>query len=106
MPYDDDDYVDYENEDYDDSEFVEDNLNDEDYALLYETLPVLKDQLGDYNSDIQDEDLKAVLYYNYFEVDNALAEIRSKFKRKRGKFDSVFSRLFDFSFDSPGICVD
>lgn len=79
MDYDDDD-LDY-NSQGEEEEFDENKLNNEEYDLLHDMLPELKKKLKDYNDDISDYDLKEALYYNYFEIDPAIEELKSKFKK-------------------------
>ncbi|KAG4404812.1 hypothetical protein JTP64_005826 [Candida tropicalis] len=81
MDYDDDD-LDY-NSQGEEEEFDENKLNNEEYDLLHDMLPELKKKLKDYNDDIPDYDLKEALYYNYFEIDPAIEELKSKFKKKK-----------------------
>lgn len=73
-------------------EFHEDSLNNEDYDRLYELLPEVKTALATYNSDIDELSMKEALYYNYFELDAALEELRSKFPKKKGMLTSDSSR--------------
>ena len=79
MDYDDDDL--YYNSQGEEEEFDENKLNNEEYDLLHDMLPELKKKLKDYNDDIPDYDLKEALYYNYFEIDPAIEELKSKFKK-------------------------
>ncbi|KAK6875743.1 Elongation factor 1 alpha-like protein [Candida tropicalis] len=100
MDYDDDD-LDY-NSQGEEEEFDENKLNNEEYDLLHDMLPELKKKLKDYNDDISDYDLKEALYYNYFEIDPAIEELKSKFKKstqpecveneqkRRRLYDSIF----------------
>lgn len=67
-------------------EFHEDNLTNEEYDHLYDSLELLRDQLADYNPDIDDKSLKEILYYNYFEVEPSLSEVKSTFKRSTYPF--------------------
>lgn len=77
-------------EDYSDEEgFVEDSLNDEEYDKLYATLPSLKEQISSYNSTIDDLKLKEALYYNYYEIEPALEELKAKFPRKKRTYRSI-----------------
>lgn len=80
-------------EDYDDFSgdegFHEDSLTNEEYDALYAALPVAKKALASYNSDIPEEEIKEALFYNYFEVDPALEELRSKYSKKKGTFNFV-----------------
>lgn len=83
----DDDYNDYSG----DEEFNEDSLSNEEYDALYAALPKAKDALSSYNSDIDELSIKEALYYNYFELEPALAELREKFPKKKGMLISNFS---------------
>ncbi|GME74513.1 unnamed protein product [Ambrosiozyma monospora] len=85
--YDDDDMIDYETQSQEDEEFNEDELNDEDYNLLYDEFDKLKPMVKDY--DISDFKIKEVLYMNYFELDGALSEIKKDFKLKKNVNNSV-----------------
>lgn len=71
---------------YSEEEFHEDNLNDQDYDKLYKFLPELRTQLASYNDDIPDIDLKEALYFNYFDIENSLNEIKSKFPKKKSTY--------------------
>lgn len=77
----DDDLEDYANQS--EEEFNEDQLDDEEYEKLYEALPLLRATVHAYNEDIGDQPLKEALYYNYYSVEEALAEIKDKFARKK-----------------------
>ncbi|ODV88224.1 hypothetical protein CANARDRAFT_26378 [[Candida] arabinofermentans NRRL YB-2248] len=79
--YDDDDIIDYENDTQAGEQFNEDNLNDEDYNLLYDLLPELKEKTKLYQ--IPDDKLKELLWLNYFELDDTLEEIKRDFKPKK-----------------------
>lgn len=82
----DDDYDNYSG----DEEFNEDALNNEDYDTLYAILPEAKAKLKSYNPDISDLDIKEALFYNYFELEPALDELKSKFPKKKGMFPHQF----------------
>ncbi|KAI3406586.2 hypothetical protein KGF56_000718 [Candida oxycetoniae] len=73
------DELDYQSHD-DSDEFDEDKLTNEEYDLLYKQLAHLKLKLKSYNDEISEWDLKESLYFNYFEVDPSIAELKSKFK--------------------------
>lgn len=64
--------------------FNEDALNDEDYETLHEVLPLAKEAISSYNPDIDEFAIKEALYYNYFELEPSLEELRSKFSKKKG----------------------
>ena len=66
MDYDDDD-LDYSS--HEEEEFDENKLNNDEYNLLHDTLPALKEKLKSYNDEIPEYDLKEALYYNYFEIE-------------------------------------
>lgn len=76
--------MDYDSDDLDysdnEQEFNEDSLSNEDYQQLYETLPVLKEKLKNYNSTIPEIDLKECLYANYFNIEDSLNEIKQNYK--------------------------
>lgn len=74
----DEDYSDYENE-----EFHEDQLTNDEYEQLHEVLPLLKLELAPYNDEIPEYDLKEALYYNYFEIEPTVDELKSKFKKSK-----------------------
>lgn len=80
----DDDYGSYSGEE----EFNEDSLTNEEYDALYETLPQAKEALASYNNDIDELAIKEALYYNYFELEPALEELKSKFPKKKGMLTS------------------
>ena len=86
MDFDDDelDYSSHEEEDFD-----ENKLNNEEYDLLHEMLPGLKEKLRSYNDEIPEYDLKEALYYNYFEIGPAIDELKSKFKK------SMYSKCWE-----------
>lgn len=75
-----DDYDNYSG----DEEFNEDSLTNEEYDTLYERLGEVKQQLATYNPDIDELSIKEALYYNYFELEPALEELREKFPKKKG----------------------
>lgn len=78
--------ADYYSDDLDsgqsDEGFSEDLLPNEDYDLLYEALPKLQAQLAPYNDQIDLAVLKECLYNNYFEVEESVAELKSRYKRR------------------------
>lgn len=78
MDYDDDD-LDYSS--HEEEEFDENKLNNDEYDLLHDTLPALKEKLKSYNDEIPEYDLKEALYYNYFEIEPTVEELKSKFKK-------------------------
>ncbi|ODV98184.1 hypothetical protein PACTADRAFT_20341, partial [Pachysolen tannophilus NRRL Y-2460] len=80
--FDEDDLNDYQNEELSGGEeFIEDELSNEDLDLLYDLLPKLKDQFANYNnSAINDQVLKETLWYNYYNLEDSIKEIKSKFK--------------------------
>lgn len=69
-----------------DEGFHEDDLNDEDYELLYTLLPQAKEEIAKYNPDIDDATIKEALYANYFELEDSLEDLRSRFPKKKGTF--------------------
>ncbi|KAI5949399.1 hypothetical protein KGF54_005634 [Candida jiufengensis] len=91
MDYDEDE-LDYNSQDELD-QFDEDKLTNEEYELLHDILPQLKSKLKNYNDDISDFDLKEALYYNYFELDPSIEEIKSKFKSINQKLMSKLAQL-------------
>lgn len=90
----DDDYDNYSN---DEEGFNEDSLSNEDYDLLHDLLPKAKKELETYNKDIDELSIKEALYYNYFELDEALKEIRLKFPKKKGTFIYILSHNSPFA---------
>ncbi|AOA64026.1 GTPase with similarity to translation release factors [Komagataella phaffii CBS 7435] len=79
MQYSDDDLNDYENEPYDDDEFIEEDLTKEELDELYTLLPLIKAKLKDHNPDITDRDFKEALWFNYMVVDDAVRELKQNF---------------------------
>ncbi|KAL6450476.1 HBS1 Elongation factor 1 alpha-like protein [Candida maltosa Xu316] len=77
MDYDEDD-IDYNSQE-EVEEFDENNLNNEEYDLLHDILPELKKQVKEY--DIPEHDMKEALYYNYFEIEPTIEELKSKYKK-------------------------
>ncbi|KAH3670981.1 hypothetical protein OGAPHI_000692 [Ogataea philodendri] len=71
--FDDDDFRDYENEDLG---FDEDELNDDEYDQLQQSLPRLQGLAKNYQVD--DKTLKETLWNNYFSVDDAFEEVKHK----------------------------
>lgn len=63
------------------NEFNEATLSNEEYDELYRLLPILKQKLSEYNNEIPEKELKESLYYNYYELDPTIDELKSKFKR-------------------------
>ncbi|KAG2732624.1 hypothetical protein G9P44_005041 [Scheffersomyces stipitis] len=87
MDYD-EDYDKYS--DHDEEEFNEDSLPNDEYDKLHELLPQLIKTLASYNDEVPELDLKEALYYNYYDLDAAADEIRSKFKKST--YDFAISR--------------
>lgn len=79
MDYDEDELDYNSHEDID--EFDEDKLNNEEYDLLHEQLVHLKAKLKAYNDEIPEIDLKEALYFNYFELEPSIDELKGKFKQ-------------------------
>lgn len=77
-----DDLADYDNYSGDE-EFNEDNLDDEEYDNLYSSLAKVKERMKEYNDEIAEIDLKEALYFNYYEIEEAVKELKSKFPKKR-----------------------
>lgn len=97
--FDDDDFVDYEDHS-ENEEFNEDDLNDDDYAKLYDSLPELKQKLASYNDTIDEIALKEALFYNYYSIEDSIEEIKSKFPKKKGTYISFLNlSLFRFSLE-------
>lgn len=63
-------------------ELNEDQLDDQEYDKLYSNLPGLKKAIESYNDEIPDENLKEALYYNLYNIEDSVQEIKSKFSRK------------------------
>lgn len=78
MDYDEDE-LDYNSQDELD-QFEEDKLTNEEYELLHELLPQLKAKLKSFNDDIPELALKEALYFNYFELEPSIEELKSNFK--------------------------
>lgn len=76
----DEDFNDYSG----DEGFHEDSLTNEEYDTLYAVLPEAKKAMSSYNSDITEEQIKEALYYNYFELEPSLDELRKNFPKKKG----------------------
>lgn len=91
-------------EDYDESmheEFHEDDLDDEEYDQLYASLPTLVQSLKNYNDEIPEFDLKEALYFNHYDIDLSVKEIKSRFKKK-GKYSfylECWTHFFDFYWE-------
>lgn len=75
MPYSDDDY------DYSDDQFDEDNLNDDEYDLLYELLPNLRAIAEDENYNVNDNFLKEYIWESNFNLDDAFQILAENHKR-------------------------
>ncbi|ANZ76499.1 BA75_03515T1 [Komagataella pastoris] len=86
MQYSDDDLNDYENEPYDDDEFIEEDLTKEELDELYTLLPLIKAKLKDHNPNITDRDFKEALWFNYMVVDDAVKELKQNFKKVKANF--------------------
>lgn len=86
MDYDEDDLYDHESDGQGEDVFEEYRLNNEDYDKLHEMLPILKSKLTAYNDEVPEIDLKEALYFNYFELEPSLEEIKSKFKKSMYHF--------------------
>ncbi|KAL6017489.1 hypothetical protein RJF_3002 [Candidozyma auris] len=67
--------------------FNEDALSNEEYDHLYELLPVVKKDLASYNDSIDDLSIKEAIYYNYFELEPTVEDLKSRFPKKKGMFD-------------------
>ncbi|CAK9442327.1 uncharacterized protein LODBEIA_P60700 [Lodderomyces beijingensis] len=78
MDYDEDE-LDYQSHDEVD-EFDEDKLANDEYDLMHEQLAHLKSKLKSYNPEIPEIDLKEALYFNYFELEPSIEELKAKFK--------------------------
>lgn len=85
-------------DDYDtysgDEEFDESTLTNEEYDTLHEVLPKAKEALESYNRNIDELSIKEALYYNYFELEPALEELRSKFPKLKGMSNHFFQTFF------------
>lgn len=64
-----------------DEGFSEDLLTNDEYDQLYDVLPKLQHQLQGYNHKIDAYHLKECLYNNYFDLNDSLAEIKSRFPK-------------------------
>lgn len=82
--FDEDDLADYDNLSGGD-EFIEDDLDDEEYDKLYAALPKLKESIASYNDEIPEIDLKEALYFNYYETEESIKELKSKHPKKKLK---------------------
>lgn len=71
--------------------FHEDALNNEDYDLLYELLPTVKEAIASYNDSIDELSIKEAIYYNYFELEPTLEDLKSRFPKKKGTFFSFLT---------------
>lgn len=78
MDYDEDE-LDYNSQEELD-QFDEDKLTNEEYDLLHQLLPQLKAKLKSYNDDVPEMALKEALYFNYFELEPSIEEIKTNFK--------------------------
>lgn len=79
---------DYEQNDSED--FNEDHLDDGEYDELYDKLPLLQSAFDGYNNPaITERILKEALWYNYFNVEDAIAEVKSNFKPK-GMYHTLY----------------
>ncbi|KAK6454320.1 uncharacterized protein RJT20DRAFT_136680 [Scheffersomyces xylosifermentans] len=77
MDYDDElDYASHEDE-----EFNEESLPNDEYDKLHSSLAELKKELLNYNDEIPEFDLKEALYFNFYDVPAALAEIKDRYKK-------------------------
>lgn len=76
--------------------FNEDELDDKEYNELYHYLPQLKTKISSYNDNIPEIDLKEALYYNYFELDKAIEELKSQFPKKKPKSSRKYIFFFFF----------
>lgn len=81
--------------------FNEDELDDKEYDELYKYLPQVKTSMSSYNDNIPETDLKEALYYNYFELDKTIEELKSRFPKKRTKSSRKY--FFFFSFFSKKV---
>lgn len=87
--FDEDDLADYDNYSGEE-EFNEDNLDDQEYDKLYACLPQLKEDMKDYNDEILEIDLKEALYFNYYEIEEAIKELKSKYPKKKTNSMYIF----------------
>lgn len=76
--------------------FNEDELDDKEYDELYKYLPQVKTSMSSYNDNIPETDLKEALYYNYFELDKTIEELKSRFPKKRTKSSRKYFFFFFF----------
>jgi elongation factor 1 alpha-like protein len=87
----DDDY-DYDSGSQGEEEFNEDSLTNEEYDQLHDVLPELRARLESYNDTIPEFAMKQALYYNYYELEPAITELKSQFKKlKLKKVNESFS---------------
>lgn len=84
--------------------FNEDELDDRDYDLLYKRLPQLKTAMSSYNDNIPDIDLKEALYYNYFEIEEGIKELKSRYPKKKAKSNRKYNFFFFFFFLKKFMC--
>lgn len=97
--FDEDDLADYDNYSGEE-EFNEDNLDDQEYDKLYACLPQLKEDTKDYNDEILEIDLKEALYFNYYEIEEAIKELKSKYPKKKTNSMYIFQFFCLSSFTS------
>lgn len=95
--FDEDDLADYDNYSGEE-EFNEDNLDDQEYDKLYACLPQLKEDIKDYNDEILEIDLKEALYFNYYEIEEAVKELKSKYPKKK---TNTTTKKVKSNFDEP-----
>ncbi|QEL59320.1 hypothetical protein SBP28_001366 [Candidozyma auris] len=72
--------------------FNEDALSNEEYDHLYELLPVVKKDLASYNDSIDDLSIKEAIYYNYFELEPTVEDLKSRFPKKKVKAKTNFEQ--------------
>lgn len=79
--FDDDDLEDYAQGDYSDEEDFDyqKDISPEEEAAMYELAPLVSSQLKDYTGFADDDVLRA-LYNNYNVLDDAVAEMKSKWQ--------------------------
>lgn len=94
MPqFDDDDLEDYQNYSAEEEAFNEEALDDAEYDKLYALLPILKQQVADYNDEMDELDMKEALYYNYYAVEEAVKELKEKYPKKKGMYTVLFHEV-------------
>ncbi|CCE64969.1 hypothetical protein TPHA_0J01470 [Tetrapisispora phaffii CBS 4417] len=84
VAYSDDDEIDYENEtpDFHDEQDLDDYLNDEEYDLMNDLLPLVRNGMEDFDG-WNNFDLKLALFDSDFNTEEALSLLMKDFKKKK-----------------------